>query len=94
VCRTGSTRRDTRLGESASIRQRLPVCWAIVVQFASARDLVEAYGTGSPLAAHLAGVDDAARQALVAETESALSPWTSDTGLSFPIEALLLATTP
>jgi ubiquinone/menaquinone biosynthesis C-methylase UbiE len=65
------------------------------VQFASTPDFVEAYGLGSPLAAHLAGVDDAARQALVAETESALSPWTTDTGLSFPIEALLLtATTP
>ena len=63
------------------------------VRFASARDLVEAYGTGSPLAAHLAGVDDAARDALVAETESALRPWTTETGLSFPIEALLLAAT-
>jgi ubiquinone/menaquinone biosynthesis C-methylase UbiE len=65
------------------------------VRFASARDLVEAYGTGSPLAAHLAGVDDATRHALVADVDSTLRPWTNDTGLSFPIEALLLtATTP
>jgi ubiquinone/menaquinone biosynthesis C-methylase UbiE len=63
------------------------------VRFASARDLVVAYGSGSPLVAHLAGVDDATREALVAEVESALRPWTSDTGLSFPIEALLAATT-
>jgi ubiquinone/menaquinone biosynthesis C-methylase UbiE len=61
------------------------------VRFTSARDLVEAYGTGSPLAAHLAGVDEATRHALVVEMESALHPWTTDTGLSFPIEALLLA---
>jgi SAM-dependent methyltransferase len=61
------------------------------VEFASARDLVLAYGLGSPLAAHLAGVDDATRHALVASIETALRPWASDTGLSFPIEALLLA---
>jgi SAM-dependent methyltransferase len=63
------------------------------VQFASARDLVLAYGSGSPLAAHLAGVEDATQQTLVATVETALHPWTSDTGLSFPIEALLLAAT-
>jgi len=61
------------------------------VQFASARDLVLAYGSGSPLAAHIAGVEDATWRALVATVETALRPWTSDTGLSFPIEALLLS---
>jgi hypothetical protein len=59
--------------------------------FASARDLVLAYGTGSPLAAHLAGVDDATHEALVASVESALGSDKRDRELSFPIEALLLS---
>jgi ubiquinone/menaquinone biosynthesis C-methylase UbiE len=61
------------------------------VRFASARDLVLAYGTGSPLAAHLAGVDDATHEALVASVESALGSDKRDRILSFPIEALLLS---
>jgi hypothetical protein len=61
------------------------------VRFASARDLVLAYGTGSPLAAHLAGVDDATHKALVASVASALGPARRDWKLSFPIEALLLS---
>lgn len=90
------------LGDQAQLRELVEAAAFIqirirpaagTVRFASARDLVLAFGSGSPLAAHLAGVDDGTRDALVIEVESALRPWTNDTGLSFRIEALLLAAT-
>jgi hypothetical protein len=60
------------------------------VQFASPRDLVMAYGAGSPLAGSLQALDDDIRDKLMISVESALKPWQSEGGLSFPIEALLL----
>jgi len=61
------------------------------VRFASARDMVLAYGAGSPLAAHLAGIDDPTRDALVTAVGSALGSPRPDGEASFPIEALLLS---
>jgi ubiquinone/menaquinone biosynthesis C-methylase UbiE len=77
--------------ESAGFRQTR-IQWATgTVRFASVRDLVRAYGAGSPLAAHLAAVDDAARDALVADVAAALALSQTDGELSFPIQALLVA---
>jgi ubiquinone/menaquinone biosynthesis C-methylase UbiE len=62
-----------------------------VVQFGSARELVVAYGAGSPLAGPVGGAGPAARAGLVAEVQVALDPWQGAAGLAFPIEALLVS---
>ena len=61
------------------------------VHFASAQDLVTAYGTGSPLAGPIEALDDLARERLVTTVETALKRWQTEDGLSFPIQALLLS---
>jgi SAM-dependent methyltransferase len=62
-----------------------------VVRFGSARELVVAYGAGSPLAGPIGGAGPAARAGLVAEVQAALDPWQGAAGLAFPIEALLVS---
>jgi SAM-dependent methyltransferase len=62
-----------------------------VVRFGSARELVVAYGAGSPLAGPVGGAGPAARAGLVAEVQAALEPWQGPDGLAFPIEALLVS---
>ena len=62
-----------------------------VVRFGSARELVVAYGAGSPLAGPIGAAGPAARAGLVAEVQAALDPWQGTAGLAFPIEALLVS---
>jgi SAM-dependent methyltransferase len=62
-----------------------------VVRFGSARKLIVAYGTGSPLAGPIGGAGPAARAGLLAEVQAALDSWQSPAGLAFPIEALLVS---
>jgi SAM-dependent methyltransferase len=62
-----------------------------VVRFGSARELVVAYGAGSPLAGPIGGAGPAARAGLLAEVQAALDPWQGAAGLAFPIEALLVS---
>jgi SAM-dependent methyltransferase len=62
-----------------------------VVRFGSARELVVAYGAGSPLAGPIGGAGSAARAGLRAEVQAALDPWQGAAGLAFPIEALLVS---
>jgi SAM-dependent methyltransferase len=62
-----------------------------VVRFGSARELVVAYGAGSPLAGPIGAAGPAARAGLVAEVQAALDPWQGAAGLAFPIEALLVS---
>jgi SAM-dependent methyltransferase len=62
-----------------------------VVRFGSARELVVAYGAGSPLAGPIGAAGPAARAGLVAEVQAALEDWQGPAGLAFPIEALLVS---
>jgi ubiquinone/menaquinone biosynthesis C-methylase UbiE len=62
-----------------------------VVRFGSARELVVAYGAGSPLAGPIGAAGPAARAGLVAEVQAALEEWQGTAGLAFPIEALLVS---
>jgi SAM-dependent methyltransferase len=62
-----------------------------VVRFGSVRELVVAYGAGSPLAGPIGGAGPAARAGLLAEVQAALDPWQGAAGLAFPIEALLVS---
>ena len=61
-----------------------------VVRFGSARELVVAYGAGSPLAGPIGAAGPAAQAGLVAEVQAALEGWQGTAGLAFPIEALLV----
>jgi SAM-dependent methyltransferase len=62
-----------------------------VVRFGSARELVVAYGAGSPLAGPIGAAGPAARAGLLAEVQAALEEWQGAAGLAFPIEALLVS---
>jgi SAM-dependent methyltransferase len=62
-----------------------------VVRFGSARELVVAYGAGSPLARLIGAAGPAARAGLVAEVQAALEEWQGAGGLAFPIQALLVS---
>jgi SAM-dependent methyltransferase len=62
-----------------------------VVRFGSARELVVAYGAGSPLAEPVGAAGPAARAGLVAEVQAGLEEWQGPAELVFPIEALLVS---
>jgi SAM-dependent methyltransferase len=62
-----------------------------MVRFGSARELVVAYGAGSPLAGPVGAAGPVARAGLVADVRAALDPWQGPDGLAFPIEALLVS---
>lgn len=59
------------------------------VQFPSPEDFVRQQVAGSPLAGHMAKVDEKARTALLNDVKKALQPYTTAGGLKFPIEAHL-----
>ena len=61
------------------------------MRFGSVRELVIAQGAGSPLAGPIGAADPAARAGLLAEVAAALGPRQGPSGLSFPIEALLVS---
>jgi SAM-dependent methyltransferase len=62
-----------------------------LVRFGSARELVVAYGAGSPLAGPIGAAGPAARAGLLEEVQAALAGWQGAAGLAFPIEALLVS---
>jgi ubiquinone/menaquinone biosynthesis C-methylase UbiE len=57
-----------------------------MVRFASPEALVQYQVAGSPLASHVAQVDDAAREALIREVTAAMQSYLNDEGVAFPIE--------
>ena len=57
-----------------------------MVRFASPAALVQNQVAGSPLAGHVAAVDDAGREALIHEVSAAMQAYVNDDGLAFPIE--------
>ena len=57
-----------------------------MVRFASTEAFVRYQVSGSPLASHVAAVDDTARQTLVKEVSQAVQGYVNDEGLAFPIE--------
>ena len=57
-----------------------------MVRFASPAALVRHQVAASPIAPHVAEVDDAARDALIREVTAAMQSYVNDDGLAFPIE--------
>jgi SAM-dependent methyltransferase len=74
--------------QNVSVRQRDGT-----VRFPSVERFVSSYVAGSPLAGPVSKVDDAAREALIADVRHALIRYTDNTGLAFPIAANLLSAT-
>jgi SAM-dependent methyltransferase len=60
-----------------------------MVRFASPEALVRHQVAASPLAGHVAKVDDTAREGLLREVAAALQAYVNDEGVAFPIEAHL-----
>jgi ubiquinone/menaquinone biosynthesis C-methylase UbiE len=60
------------------------------IRFASVGRFVSSYVAGSPLASPVSQVNDAAREALIADVRDALKQYTTNTELVFPIAAHLL----
>ena len=65
-----------------------------MVRFASPVVFVQHQVAGSPLASHVAQVDDAAREALLREVTAAMQPYLNDEGLVFPIEGYIAVAQP
>ena len=60
------------------------------VRFQSPEDFVRLYVAGTPLASHVAQVDESVRAALTSEVNLALHPYVNNEGLEFPIEGHLV----
>src|SRR5260370_20863481 len=58
-----------------------------ILRFPSPNEFVLRYAAGSALASLLAGADDDARTALLAEVDARLHSYVDDQGLAFPIES-------
>ena len=65
-----------------------------MVRFASTEAFVQYQVTGSPLAAHVAAVDEGAREALIHEVSVAMRAYVDDEGLGFPIEGHIAVARP
>jgi hypothetical protein len=65
-----------------------------MVRFESSAAFVRYQVAGSPLASHVAEVDEAARQALVREVSAATQAYVNDEGLAFPIEGHIVIARP
>ncbi len=59
------------------------------VRFPSPEEFVESYVAASPIAAHVANVNDEARKALIQAVKTAIQNYVDDFGIAFPIEANL-----
>jgi len=57
-----------------------------MVRFASPAALVRHQVAGSPLAPHVAAVDDSVRDTLIHEVTAEMQAYVNDEGLAFPIE--------
>jgi ubiquinone/menaquinone biosynthesis C-methylase UbiE len=65
-----------------------------MVRFESTEAFVRNQVQGSPLASHVAAVDDTAREGLIREVTVAMHPYMNDDGLSFPIEGQIAVARP
>lgn len=65
-----------------------------MVRFASPAAFVRNQVAGSPLASHVAAVDDTAREALIREVTAAMQAHVNDDGLAFPIEGHIAVAQP
>ena len=65
-----------------------------MVRFASPAAFVRYQVAGSPLATHVAAVDDGAREALIHEVAGAMRAYVDDDGLAFPIEGHIAVARP
>jgi hypothetical protein len=65
-----------------------------MVRFASPEALVRHQVAGSPLASHVAQVDDAGREALISEVTAAMQAYVNDEGVAFPIEGHIAVANP
>jgi hypothetical protein len=65
-----------------------------MVRFASPAAFVRYQVAGSPLATHVAQVDDAVREALIREVTEAMQSYLNDDGLAFPIEGQIAVAQP
>lgn len=61
-----------------------------MVRFPSAEALIQSYAAGSPLAGHVAGADEAARERLFRDVHTALLSYIDGEGLAFPIQGHLI----
>jgi hypothetical protein len=57
-----------------------------MVRFASPETFVLYQVAGSPLATHVAAVNDTVRETLIREVTAAMQAYVNDDGLAFPIE--------
>lgn len=62
-----------------------------MVRFESPEAFVRYQAGGSPLASHVAGVDDSVREALVSHVNNAMQAYMNDEGIAFPIEGHIAA---
>jgi SAM-dependent methyltransferase len=65
-----------------------------MVRFTSPEAFVRYQVAGSPLASHVAQVDEAARQALVREVSTAMHAYENDEGIALPIEGHIVIARP
>ena len=65
-----------------------------MVRFESPETFVRNQVEGSPLATHVAAVDDTTRERLIREVTAAMRPYVNDDGLSFPIEGQIAVARP
>jgi SAM-dependent methyltransferase len=63
------------------------------VRFPSAREMLASQAAASPLAGPIQALSDEAREALAADFESSMRPYTDDAGVAFPQEAHVVTTT-
>ena len=62
-----------------------------ILRYPSPHEFVHRYVAGSALASPVAGADDGARAALLADVNAGLQHYVGDQGLAFPIESNMLA---
>jgi SAM-dependent methyltransferase len=65
-----------------------------MVRFESPEAFVRNQVQGSPLATHVAAVDDSAREGLIREVTAAMHAYLTDDGLAFPIEGQIAVARP
>lgn len=74
-------------GGFSKVRIRLETDMA---RYASAEEILQIQATSTPIGAHIARVDDAARAALVDDLRLATRSYQDDDGLALPVEAYLV----
>ena len=78
-----------RLITNAGFKEALIKLAIGTVRFPSPEEFIESYVAASPIATHVANVNDAAREALIQDVKTAIQNYGDDFGIAFPIEAHL-----